>query len=77
MQSFFRTSALALVTLCVTAAPALSQSFPDRPIKVVVPFPAGTTTDIVARIVGAGTGAAGHGAGQCAGRYAAHQAAQS
>jgi tripartite-type tricarboxylate transporter receptor subunit TctC len=41
-------AALAAVLL---AAPAAAQTYPARPITVVVPFPAGGPSDVVARIV--------------------------
>jgi tripartite-type tricarboxylate transporter receptor subunit TctC len=38
--------------LCAqTAAPSGASTWPDRPIRFVVPFPAGATTDVAARIV--------------------------
>lgn len=38
-------------TAALVAAPALAQTFPQRPITMVVPFAAGGSTDVVARII--------------------------
>jgi tripartite-type tricarboxylate transporter receptor subunit TctC len=39
------------VLLLASAAPAQSPAYPDRPVKVIVPFAAGGPTDVVARLI--------------------------
>jgi tripartite-type tricarboxylate transporter receptor subunit TctC len=41
----------AVVALLLAIATALAQSFPTRPVTLVVPYPAGGPTDVVARVL--------------------------
>jgi tripartite-type tricarboxylate transporter receptor subunit TctC len=50
--------ALFLIAAAFASAAALAQSYPEKPVRVVVPFPAGGAADIVARQVVQGLGAA-------------------
>src|SRR5262245_19424258 len=49
---------IAIVTAAVTLATsaAQAQSFPTRPVTIVVPFAAGGPTDVLARVVGEAMG---------------------
>jgi tripartite-type tricarboxylate transporter receptor subunit TctC len=49
MKLLHRTLCLAV---CLLPAQALSQAFPAKPIRIVVPFSAGGPTDITARLIG-------------------------
>jgi len=46
------TTLTAAVVLVVMAAPVSAQSFPNKPIRLIVPFSPGSSTDITARAVG-------------------------
>jgi tripartite-type tricarboxylate transporter receptor subunit TctC len=46
-----RLAALTLAALAAAAIAASAAEWPDKPVRMIVPFPAGSSTDIVSRIV--------------------------
>ena len=52
-MTLFQTLAQAAVLAAATAlaTPAFAQAYPSKPLKFVVPFPAGSATDVVGRII--------------------------
>ena len=49
---FFRVLALALACVASVSAAQAAEAYPSRVIKWIVPYPAGGTTDILARLIG-------------------------
>src|SRR5258708_40083474 len=50
MRSFRFAASILLSALCATPAPA--QTYPTRAIHIIVPFPAGGPSDVLARLIG-------------------------
>jgi tripartite-type tricarboxylate transporter receptor subunit TctC len=61
MNSLLRICGRAMVVIAATlagAAIATAQTYPSKPIRIIVPYPAGGTSDILARAIGPGITAA-------------------
>jgi tripartite-type tricarboxylate transporter receptor subunit TctC len=52
MRTILRAVAAVALLLAIAQAPASAQAWPNHPIRVIVPFAAGGSTDVAARLVG-------------------------
>jgi tripartite-type tricarboxylate transporter receptor subunit TctC len=52
MRLLFRCAVIAAAVLCLSTAFAQVQNYPNRPIRLITPFPPGATTDALSRIIG-------------------------
>ncbi len=51
MRNTLRLLAATCAVLLATAAPATAQPYPTRPVRIVVPYPAGGAVDVMLRVV--------------------------
>ena len=49
--------ALAALAMCAASVAIAQSSYPDRPVHLVVPYPPGALTDLLARTIGERLGA--------------------
>ncbi len=54
MIPFARLALAACVSLAALGSPVLAQTYPDKPVTIVLPFPPGGATDTTARLMEAG-----------------------
>lgn len=50
-KNYLKALAAGLGLLAIASAPAFAQGYPNKPIRMIVPFPAGGGTDFVGRLV--------------------------
>ena len=52
MQRILRLLALVLAGVALASPPAFAQAWPDKPVRILVPAPAGSSLDVLARAIG-------------------------
>ena len=50
-MSIYALAGAALALVMLSAAPAAAQDYPDRPVRIVVGFAAGSVSDLTARAI--------------------------
>ena len=58
MNRLVKSALVVAISLAAIPLTATAQNFPDKPIKILCPFPPGGATDFVSRILAANLGAA-------------------
>lgn len=58
MNSMFKRSCAAMAALLLAAGAAVAQSYPSKPVTMMVPYPAGGLSDVIARKVNGALGKA-------------------
>jgi tripartite-type tricarboxylate transporter receptor subunit TctC len=54
LKQFLPAACAALLAICAVAAPASAQSYPTKPVRILVGTPPGSSTDLAARFTAAG-----------------------
>lgn len=50
-KSYFLLISAVLIIMAGLNSPAIAQNYPSKPVRLVVPFPAGGATDVLARVI--------------------------
>jgi tripartite-type tricarboxylate transporter receptor subunit TctC len=52
MRRDYLVALVGVIAVCAFPACSNAQAYPDRPVHLIVPYPPGGTTDVIARMLG-------------------------